>query len=366
AGLRIAAALALLAGAMVHPGFHLLGVLLAIAALGLLIRREPSDPRSGNVAEFRQLKQPEPRRWQQEEVLEQLRVLERDRARADAAAERAKRGEAAVRALAEVEQAERALATKVAAASRNIGLKEPPPVESLQWLLERIGRWQEANDALEGAAAEAERVREQSRVRLEAIGGRLVAYGYPPPRTLSEAREQVRSLQSRQEVWRETSRSRELAREALRRGREEIAEAERSRARLRERLRIDEGAEEQVARWCAMLDRFHAADQALKDARTATRIARDALAALDEDYEKLLGLAPGVLEDALREELERAEGVQRIRDRITAVQTQIADALRRHDIEAALAEVENAEEEVRKARDRDIEAVVGDRLLNHI
>src|SRR5690606_8518428 len=123
-------------------------------------RRGPNSDRDAIVHQFREVKLAEPA-WSHEEVLLRLRELERDRARADAGLERGKRRDGALRSLAEIEESERDLADRLETFARRIGLREPVGVDSLQWLLERIRRWQEANDAAHGAFAAAETARTQ-------------------------------------------------------------------------------------------------------------------------------------------------------------------------------------------------------------
>src|SRR5690606_18746387 len=137
-----------------------------------------------------------------------------------------KRRDGALRSLAEIEESERDLADRLETFARRIGLREPVGVDSLQWLLERIRRWQEANDAAHGAFAAAETARTQLVAQLGSIGEKLERYGYAGPETLGDARDRVRSLQARYEAWRDASRLRAAGEEELRRRRGEIADAE--------------------------------------------------------------------------------------------------------------------------------------------
>ncbi|MQA90554.1 MAG: hypothetical protein GEU90_10005 [Gemmatimonas sp.] len=366
ASLLLVALLAVVLGVALHPAFHGLSPVAAIAGAVVWLRRDPADERPSIVRQFEQLGVAPPRRWRDEEVLARLRELERQRAAAELEEEKGRRRTEALQALRQVEEEQGEVDELVYRTAREIGLAAAPSVESLHWLLERLLRWQEANDEVEGTVGKLTVARERAAASLAAIARALSPFGYLAPADPLEARERIASLHERLERFREASRMGSDAEREVRRSKEEIVSAGRAREALRERLGIAADDEPRLASWSGMLDAYGGSRDELAHATTATKISHDALARAGGADDGSLPSSQHELEEALRENRERAFELEGLRDAIKGIETEVAVARGRHDVEEALAQVAEAEEAVRMACDRDIEAAVGYTLVEHL
>src|SRR5690606_38909299 len=156
------------------------------------------------------------------------------------------------------------------------------------------------------------------------------------------------------------------ARRRLADGERKIAELEAERRQLLARLDLGPDDESTVRDWCGRLAEFRAAARRLSDAELRRRDALDRLT-------RAPGYEPG-LEDqdspTLREALAAAQAeeqeAEQLRERITRIEERISQAKRSHDLEAALAGLARAEDALREARDRDVDAVVAGVLVDFL
>jgi hypothetical protein len=229
-----------------------------------------------------------------------------------------------------------------------------------------VRRWQEANDDVNGAEARLGEARCHRDEAIAVIGRALSQFGYPAPTEALNAREQIASLTERYERWRESVSIRVSADRELRRGREDLEAAGQARANVHQRLGIDPSQEPDVERWSGALGKFRAAEEAVTRARSAAQIAREALDQLDPAASGAVTATAAELEDEIQEHVGLTERIEELQNAITKTETLVADARRRHDVEAALAAVTAAEEAVIALRERDIDALVGNTLVDHL
>ena len=231
--------------------------------------------------------------------------------------------------------------------------------ESLTLLAENLNRWQGADGRVRAAAARAMSMQEERDNLAASLREHLAAYGYAD----GEPDRQIDDLEVRFDAFRDASARRdtvtpELDAIVL----PEIARLESARAAIYERIGARVGDDRTVEERIGQLGEFRAAGAILSEKLDAVRLAGAALASTPHLGE--------IASDELRRMLERAEAEASALDGvvqdIASVQTRIADAKRRRDVEIALARRDAARDVLRSNRDEVSARVVGQTLLNHV
>ncbi|MEX2581974.1 MAG: hypothetical protein WD766_01795, partial [Gemmatimonadota bacterium] len=365
--LALAVTLSVLLATLVHPGFALFAAAsLAVGAWLLLRGRGGTDERGIARARFLELGLEPPTTWAPSEVLVRLREIERERAAAELASERRARSDQAANRLRELETRDEELRARAGDVAAAIGVPLETELSTLHWLVERVVRWQAARDALASAEARLEKSREQFDSRAAKLAALAAAHDEDSSPEVARLRSSVESLDRRLDACREAEQAREKAEEAIRRAGEDARRAASSRAEIHSRLGIETNGEPEVERWSSMLPDFRTAEKALADAATATRIARDALETAESFDPALLERPPEEHERELAEQRRIAARFSALQQGITATQTKIQEARRRHDVELAIAELERVEQKLTEARARDLEAIVRQRLIDYL
>lgn len=335
-------------------------------AVGIARRGRSVDPRAVHRAEFERLGVEAPGKWTDDDVVTHLTELERRLARATLAAERARRREDAERKREALEPAWRALEEKRETLAAALGVEPATDPQTLHWLVERVSRWHDAA----GRAREAEAALAEARARFAeefaAARDDLAPYALADVRDVPALAAAVDALASRDEAYRRAADRAAAAEHRTVEARAAIARAEEERRGILERLGLEDDDEATVTEWCARLEAYRDARDAVV---AAERRARDAMTRLTETdgYEQGLE-ARGV--DELRDEWEaaarEAEEAQTLRDEAARIEERIALAKSAHDVETALADLARAEDALREARATDEFGVVGQALVDFV
>jgi len=378
--------------------------LAALAILGLLLRRPPAtgDARAVHRAEFERLGLERlgveaPARWTENDVVAALDRIERRLAEAHLDAERARRRADAADRRADLERALADLDRRRAALAARLGVRPETDPAKLVWLAQGVARWHGAAADVAAAGAALNAARSQFDAALAEAWERIAPYGVrPTPATgvsgapsatvvdpgaehvagvtagdrhlasVEDFAAAVAELEKAARAHEEAGHNAADARRRLADGERKIAELEAERRQLLARLDLGPDDESTVRDWCGRLAEFRAAARRLSDAELRRRDALDRLT-------RAPGYEPG-LEDqdspTLREALAAAQAeeqeAEQLRERITRIEERISQAKRSHDLEAALAGLARAEDALREARDRDVDAVVAGVLVDFL
>ena len=378
----------------------------ALAILGLLVRTPPTtgDARAIHRAEFERLGLDRfgvegPARWTENDVAATLDRLERRLAEARMEAERARRLADAAERRAALDPALDDLERRRAALVARLGVRPETDPGKLVWLAQGIARWHEAAADVAAAQAALNAARAQFEAALAEAWERIAPYGVRPTpatgvsgagpgtvavpetapapaagaiagdRILSDVEDfsaAVADLERRRDEHARATAAAADARRRLAEAEQTIADLEAERRALLERLGLGPDDELVVHEWCDRLDDYRAAAKRLSDAELRRR---DALGRLT----RAPGYEPGLedqdsptLREALAAAQAEAQEAEQLRERITRIEERISQAKRSHDLEAALADHARAEDALREARDRDVDAVVAGVLMEFL
>jgi hypothetical protein len=336
----------------------------ALVLAGVLLALRPArlvDPRPGLEREAARLGQA-PALWSRETVEARLEALERQAAAERVAAERwteAERLKASVPAL---EAEEAALEAGRAALLDALGLAPPAGDLALHLAATRFREWEEAAAVEAAALGEVGEAEAGRSAALSAAAAAVAPFGCEVPDTDGLAGA-LKELRARRERHQSAVAALAGARERFDRASRRLAEVERERATLLERLGLGAGEEHRVRAWCERLESYHAARQDLEQAERRWAEAREALETASPGAGALVADAPvAVLESELESATAAAEAERKLAERIAGIEARLAQAREKHDVEEALARVAAAQADVAAQRERDMEAEVGGAL----
>jgi len=233
---------------------------------------------------------------------------------------------------------------------------------SLLWLVQRLGAWQDARAAVEGAD-EKRRAAEQQRERWrDKVQSLVEPYGLDAGTDLSDGRAARDRLRDEQQAL-ETARSeRENAQQRLDQAADRIETLDTTIDELFDRLGVED--EETVAEWCAQFAEYEAAEEALRQAEQTVELERERLRDLEGFEDAMLTMSIQELERQKDEAASQAERIDDLSDQISRIQQQVEDAKTDHDLEEALAERRSAQRALRDRSRRDLQRVVGQALAD--
>ena len=361
AGLLVLVGMAL--GGLVHPGWLLL-TLAGVVLLVLVLHRPAatgSDAAAGWRQRYSELRLGDPTDWNATAVAEligqlteRLRIAQEARRAADRRADLERQLAKVTEQAGEVEAEGRAVVER-------LGI-QPLSGPGVVWVAEAIGRWQRDHDAVAGHAAALEQARRRAGDASDSLRVRLERLGRTGRETSGELAAAVRAFRATRE-------------ECLRMD-ESIASAVAAAAKLRRdadgirveiealfrTLELEADRDETVRDWCASRASFARARDLHRDALTGRSIAAARLESLGG--EPSLGeLSLPELEARFETEEALATARDSLHEEIARTEEQIAAAMRSHDVETALAEIDRLQEELRDARDEEIRAAVAHDLI---
>lgn len=350
----------------VHTGGWAL-VLLALFAIVYVVRqRAPADPRPALAESYRRLGLAPPPAWTRDDVAAALDALRRRVAEARLAQARAERARSVARRLAELDESRAALEQRRADMAARIGVAPDAAATTLAWLVERIGRWQQARDASVAARAALAAARAEYEARCRDVAGRLAPYGLTAAADEASLVGATDALLTLAEQFAAARQRGALASQAHRAAVETGARAVEDRTALRQRLALDEHEGPLLEAWTSSLDDYRTALADAGRAAERVRSADAALRALPGFDEALLTRPEPVLalerQDAARLAAEYEGLVGRRADLAARVQLAKSGS----EVAAALAEERRCLDALAAARDRDAERAVGAALVGQL
>jgi len=319
---------------------------------------EAADRRGLLEDEYRRLDLEAPDAWTREAVeVHTDALLNRLRA-AVVAAEKQATWER-LRAEVDLEERADALERERARLAEAMGVEPDVRSHSLSWLLERLSRWQNVEDDLQGERAAlraAEEAVEELRIRLN---DELAPYDLGPAADGSEAQGAVETLATARTAFREARRDLEKAKGAKASAVQAREEAETALADLYDRLDLERGDEEGLR---ALVDRhaaFREAVEAERDARATLEAERRRLRR-EEEHAPWMG-------EAAREDLERerdaarteAETEDDLVDRIKTIEHEVEATRREGPLEEQQAKYRARRDALAEERHADYRKAVG-------
>lgn len=246
------------------------------------------------------------------------------------------------------------------------GLQVAPALKShsLLWFVQRLGAWQEARAAVEGAEEKhrtAERQRDRWRDKVRAL---VEPYGIDGITDQSDGQAALDRLRDEQQALDAARTDQENARQRLDQATERIGQIDATIDELFGRLGLEAGDEETVAEWCGQFEDYEAAEATLRRAERTVELERERLHDLDGFDESMLTMSVEELERQKREAAAQAEQIDALSDQISRIRQQVEDAKTDHDLEEALAERESARQDLRRRNQHDLQRVVGQALAD--
>ncbi len=372
-------AVAAMAGGLVGRGWLAIlgGVLMLIAVVMPRLMRTSSeidsDPAEGIRENYRSLRLPEPVSWTRRPVLEHLRELDdrllelgREQQQQRQAIEWRRQIEHAENELDELKQQCQAL-------GEELGF-DPALTRRLDDFLQRVREWQQYRDEVAAARTRLAGLGNRTAGLRKAIGEFLEKFpGEPPgmtsqplPERLDELAAIFRELRKRSQQAREAVGTISESGTALRRLKEEIALATSSRERLYHTAGLADGQKRELEQRLAWLDEWRDLHQDLVQARRRVEDRKTAL----QRRPDLIELAEAGDADKIASQLQRArkqhEDLDDHKTRKTRIETEIRNAQKRHDREAAMAAVQARETALAHRRDEQLAAEAAQFLLDEI
>ena len=348
-----------------HWAFALLAMLaLVIAVLGTRRRQAADDPRDGLQREYERLALQRPAAWRAEDVRALLDVLRKRLADGVVAAKRSEWRDLSAGRRDELAKRMRALDERGAQLAARFGVVPDTDQRQLSWLADRIGHWQKATLDVAGSRAALDAALGQCSAALARISGRLLPYGYEQLETSAEVKGAIDALENRVREHEDALRRGRDARrriEELGRGRE-TAQNECEEILKRAGASDDAEVEALCARFEEYVEARNAHDFAVRD--------RDSARA---DLEAASGYEPELADRALS--ILESDGAEANRiageaDSLTRDVAVVRDAVERakhaSDVETAVAELADARAALQLARERDLDAVIGDLVMRHV
>lgn len=348
------------------------GLFAAAAGIALLVLRprSPADPRSALQAEAERLGQ-RPGQWTFESVREHLDGLERTMAKLQLDEERRTERARLERDREKLEQEALVLSDERTRLAGELGIAPPEDDLSLHLMGTRLLARDAAEREAAGAAGRLAAARDRLDGLLEAARELLEPYGHAP-RDVDMLVAARNDLQDRRERHEAATRDLADARRREATANEGLRKLRDAMAALWTRTGLEgPDREAELRLLVGQLDAYRAAVSELdgfqRDRDTAGRALRDLADADDTTARSLLEDEDRLNDPAsLEHQLENARRADReareVRDRITEIQTELKQARRRHDLEDAIARVDEARAQLEEQRNSDIEAEVGDAL----
>lgn len=347
----VATAAAIFVGAM---------VLLALA----LHRPAGGDPRADHREGYSRLQLPQPASWETAAVAALLDDLREQASLARDAARRRDRRADVERRFQELVPRHAEMEARRAELVELLGVAPATDATAIAWMVERIGRWQNARETLAAARGALAALRARQTSVRDAITARLAPYATLPDEAGdAELRGATEALAQRERTYTE-------AREELRLAEHDHAAAVADRVRIageREAILARAGVGEDeialLALWTECLPDHHDARQRETVAAAQLRSARAALESLPGFADRLVDAPEGELElDRAAAQSDAAE-LESLVEQANDIRRDVTRARAGRDVADALAAAREAESRLRDACRRDVEAAVGAGLV---
>ena len=369
--IRIAGSVVLAVGvglAVVGPGLST-WVGIGLVALGVLILGaewmrsssaggDTSDRRGLIEDEYRRLELEPPDAWTRAAVEAHADALLRRLRTAAVAVEKRDTWE---RLQPELDLEERAeeLARERTRLAKALGVEPDVQSHTLSWLLDRLSRWQNAYDDLEGARAALEAARETREDLRAGLNEALAPYDLGPVADGSEAQGAVETLATARTAFRDARRALEEAEKTKESAVQAREDAEAALADLYARLDLDEGAEDELQ---SLVDR-HAAYREVVEAEQSTRATLEAERRRLRREEEHAPWMEEATTEALTRELDaaraKAETADELLDRIKSIEHDVERAREEGTLEAQQAKYRARRDALAEERHGDYRKAVG-------
>lgn len=376
AWLGLAAALLLGAGGAAAwlSGVAALGAALLGAGLvaGVMLWRlwppAAADERGVHRRAYEQLGLASPASWQAADVVALFGRLQADSAQLQDALDKLNQERDVTRRLAEAEEAAAALRERQQAAARDFGLPGDSMARGLAWLADRLQAWQNAETEVGKLQAALQAKEQELTDGLAGLARELAAFGYGDIATLAAAQASLDELEQRLSQFESARRKREHAEDKRKRAEEELARWQQARTALLSIAGLAADDPDASAVFLAGCRRW---PQYAELARKRDLLQAQ-LAQIEAEYAKAGG-SPDWLEqpsselDAL---LNVAAGAAERLQELMREQGRIEESIRHakgsSDLEAALADIEEAEAELAALRRHETAQQLGRLLARHV
>ncbi len=364
-------AAALAVGSSRSPASLAVAAVIGIAAVVLLVlglRRTPAaDHRAAHVEGYARLRLPQPASWERATVARLLDELRDAAADAREAARRGDRRATVERQLRELEPRRTAVERRRAELVERLGLAPDTDAASIAWVVERVGRLQDARATLAGAHETLAALRERETSMRDSMIQRLLPLSLAPDDAgHAELKGAVEALERRERSHAEAGDALRMAERDRAAAEAELARIASDRRAILERVGLGEDDVALLSQWTESLPVLRAARERASNAAAQLAAARGTLERMPGFVESLLDVAEAELE-AGRADAERAAAeLESLAGESGTIRAEVEKARAGHEVEAALAAVRAAEGALRDSCERDARAAVGAALVDWV
>jgi len=366
----LVAAAGTLLGLLIHPGFHTV----ILAAGGILWygfwrtgrARGDSDPREAHRYQFTKLDLDMPPTWTSDDVRERLDSIYRDIARLKLAEERKQRWDTRRDDTKELDTLLAEVEKEHAELQQRFGVAPDTTEIELFVLANAVSRWQEAHGNVVALQATQATIKTQIDNKREVLNSKLAVYGYDPIKTAADATGHIRNLDKRSELHSTATIALGLAEATISGANENTEKLQEKNDSMFTKLGLEVGDVARLRELCTMRPTYTERKQSVDEAQGLLKHEIRKLEA-HPDFESELKETPVAdLEEALREEQEKAHQYEGIRDSIRDIENATKHARNEHAVEDALANKERTLDALTKQLEGDYAAMVGHQLMEHL
>lgn len=229
----------------------------------------------------------------------------------------------------------------------------------LLWLVERIGKWQDAEDSVCALGEKLGKGRGQLKELLENLNQELSPYGYPPLKDAAEGQGAVENLNNRHRKFFEAKHGRDGAEQQLKYLERNIGKCRGEISELYENLGLADGDETTLLEWDRLKPSYHEARIQLDDAEREVLRNEQSLHAHPAYDESLEEKTVGMLQQSRDEARQLRAQWQPLSEEIIGIETHVRTAKASDDLEAALAQYDQALFALEEQREQDYQAAAG-------
>jgi DNA repair exonuclease SbcCD ATPase subunit len=352
-------------------GLLLVGLGLVTISTGFSLHGRGADSgeemRALHRQEFGQMDVDDPFAWTRESVVQRMRTLANDWARAVFEERKADERDRLRIEREELHRTHDTLADERESLADRIGLSpDTTGSRTLRWIVERLSRWQTLHEKRAATAEAVEAAEAHGQDRRDAVAELVAPYGVDAIDDAAHSHGVLSALDDAQQTLRD---ARQRQRDAQRRRDDAQAEQEKAESAIEALYRdlgLDVGDRATLTQWCEQYDDYQEAVAAAREAATRLATKREHLQALPGYDPSMDGTSPDVLRSQRDEAASRAAEADDLFAEIERIEQRIENARAGRDLETAYAAYREARDALARKRRRDVAAAAGSVLADHL
>ncbi|MFB6291236.1 MAG: AAA family ATPase [Candidatus Bipolaricaulia bacterium] len=236
----------------------------------------------------------------------------------------------------------------------------------LYWLIERLNKWEKANEELAGLIDKKEELVSSLSGLREELSEDLSSYGYETLENSSGFRGAIRDLSRRKDG---SERARDRLNEAKKRQREaedQLKELKKERRALFEKFNLEVGNRTKLFEYTDQLEEYRSLQAEVRERKAVCEAKLEELKEREEFSENLLNSDFPDITRELKDLKDLAEKKDRLFETKTKIEERIRGRKNKKELEMARAELDRALDELERQLDSDYESLAGNVLLKFL